>query len=287
MSSFSSFLNQSGTPSTPATNPLTSSTTTPSSQPLATTQPSTQPPSAFPASAMSAFPTTTAAGSTASRSSAATIRLREIAQQSQKLNETIRAGSNDLPKLELSLGMIRDKAKDMSRRAGGADRENMQQAYFHVSPPSLKCSNFLLASSGLNPSETSKTISSIHLHAPLSTMPSVQPAPMDVQAFLAERRTQNILAAIEKGLQRTSNSFTAELARHRNTSWEALKRRTLEKHRGIMNGELPGKDTQTPIGQFEAFGRSRFDSVIGFLSIVYLDVQWIPLFNTRIRQTRF
>jgi len=82
---------------------------------------------------------------------------------------------------------------------------------------------------------------------------------MDVQTFLAERRTQNILSAIEKGLQRTSNSFTAELARHRNTSWEALKRRTLEKHRGIMNGEVPGKESQGTIGQFEAFGRSRFD----------------------------
>ena len=119
--------------------------------------------------------------------------------------------------------------------------------------------NFLLASSGLNPSETSKTISSLHLHAPLSSAPSIQPAPMDVQTFLAERRTQNILSAIEKGLQRTSNSFTAELARHRNTSWEALKRRTLEKHRGIMNGEVPGKESQGTIGQFEAFGRSRFD----------------------------
>jgi hypothetical protein len=57
------------------------------------------------------------------------MRLREIAQQSQKLNDTIRAGSADLPKLELSLGMIREKARDMSRRAGGAGRENMQQAY--------------------------------------------------------------------------------------------------------------------------------------------------------------
>jgi hypothetical protein len=78
---------------------------------------------------MSSFPGTTGAASTTSSSSAATMRLREIAQQSQKLNETIRAGSTELPKLELSLGMIRDKAKDMSRRAGGAGRENMQQAY--------------------------------------------------------------------------------------------------------------------------------------------------------------
>jgi len=67
--------------------------------------------------------------SAASGSSAAALRLREIAQQSQKLNETIRAGSAELPKLELSLGMIREKARDMSRRAGGAGRENMQQAY--------------------------------------------------------------------------------------------------------------------------------------------------------------
>jgi hypothetical protein len=29
----------------------------------------------------------------------------------------------------LSVGMIREKARDMSRRAGGASRENMQQAY--------------------------------------------------------------------------------------------------------------------------------------------------------------
>ena len=78
---------------------------------------------------MSSLQVTTGTGSIASGSSAASLRLREIAQQSQKLNETIRAGSTELPKLELSLGMIRDKAKDMSRRAGGAGRENMQQAY--------------------------------------------------------------------------------------------------------------------------------------------------------------
>ena len=129
MSSFSSFLNSGGTPSTPATNPLSPSSSTPSTQPPLTTPQPTQPPKAFATSAMSSFPITAGAGSTSSGSSAATIRLREIAQQSQKLNETIRAGSTELPKLELSLGMIRDKAKDMSRRAGGAGRENMQQAY--------------------------------------------------------------------------------------------------------------------------------------------------------------
>jgi hypothetical protein len=81
---------------------------------------------------------------------------------------------------------------------------------------------------------------------------------MDVQTFLSERRTRNILSAIEKGLQRTSNSFTAELARHRNTSWEALKRRTLEKHRGIISGEFPGKESVGTVGHFDNFGRSRF-----------------------------
>jgi hypothetical protein len=82
---------------------------------------------------------------------------------------------------------------------------------------------------------------------------------VDVQTFLSERRTQNILSVIEKGLQRTSNSFTAELARYRNTSWEALKKRTLENHRGIDSGEALGKDTLDPVGQFEALGRSTYD----------------------------
>jgi hypothetical protein len=142
----------------------------------------------------------------------------------------------------------------------------------------------LLASSGLNPSETSKTISSLHLHhAPLTSTPAVHPAPVDVQTFLAERRTQNILSAIEKGLQRTSNSFTTELARHRNTSWEALKRRTLEKHRGIMNGDLAGKESHGTIGQFEAFGRSRFVPLSQcHLISVFLDEQWIPLSSNQI-----
>jgi len=128
MSSFSSFLNPGGTQSTPAPNPVPSSTNTPSTQPITTPQQSIQPLTAFSASAMSGFPGATGSGTTPSGSNAATIRLREIAQQSQKLNETMRAGNTELPKLELSLGMIRDKAKDMSRRAGGTGRENMQQA---------------------------------------------------------------------------------------------------------------------------------------------------------------
>lgn len=97
----------------------------------------------------------------------------------------------------------------------------------------------------------------MHLHAPAPSAQVLQPPAMDVQTFLSERRTQNILSAIEKGLQRTSNSFTAELAQYRNTSWEALKKRTLEKHRGIMSGDMMGRESVGPIGQFEAFGKSR------------------------------
>src|SRR5579859_89353 len=129
MSAFSSFLNPGNTPSTPAANPLTStSTTTPATQPSTSTA---QPISSNNAFTTSAFPSSSSA---ATGASAATLRLRDIAQQSQKLNETIRAGSAELPKLELSLGMIREKARDMSRRAGGAGRENMQQAYFSLQP---------------------------------------------------------------------------------------------------------------------------------------------------------
>jgi len=138
MSGFSPFLKPGGnTPSTPATNPfLAPSSTTPSTTPATqppiaaqTQQPLQQQPNVFATSSITSLPTTTSYTSATSGSSAATLRLREIAQQSQKLNETIRAGSAELPKLELSLGMIREKARDMSRRAGGAGRENMQQAY--------------------------------------------------------------------------------------------------------------------------------------------------------------
>lgn len=129
MSSFTPFLNRSNAPSTPASNPIGSQTSVSST-------PATQPPlqqsqqtNAFTASPVPSVPITASYASASSGSSAATLRLREIAQQSQKLNETIRAGSAELPKLELSLGMIRDKARDMSRRAGGTGRENMQQAY--------------------------------------------------------------------------------------------------------------------------------------------------------------
>jgi hypothetical protein len=80
-------------------------------------------PAAPTASSTPAFAPPTPAASTGA------MRFRELAQQSHKLNESIRAGSADLPKLELSLGMILDKARDMSRRAGGANRENIQQAY--------------------------------------------------------------------------------------------------------------------------------------------------------------
>jgi hypothetical protein len=127
MSSFGAFLNKGSTPSTPASHGLAPSASTPASQAPATPQPSSQPSSAFAGLSIPSLPPN-AASTAAPGSSAATLRLREIAQQSQKLNDTIRAGSAELPKLELSLGMIREKARDMSRRAGGAGRENMQQA---------------------------------------------------------------------------------------------------------------------------------------------------------------
>jgi hypothetical protein len=118
--------------------------------------------------------------------------------------------------------------------------------------------NLLLASSGLNLTETAKAINSLHLHNLVPIEQGIQAPVVDVQTFLAERRTQNILAAIDKGLQRTSNSFTAELARYRNTSWEALKKRTLEKHRGIVSGDGLAKDKGDPFGNFESLGRSRY-----------------------------
>jgi hypothetical protein len=115
----------------------------------------------------------------------------------------------------------------------------------------------------LNPSETAKTINSLNLRAPpVSTQVQVQPT-ADVQTFLADRRTQNILSAIEKGLQRTSDSFTAELAKYRNTSWEALKRRTLEKHRGIVSGESFGDSAMRDVASVGNFGRSRYLPDIG------------------------
>ena len=134
MSFSSSFLKPGNMPSSPASNPLASSSSTTSNQPPATQQsiqPSTQQSNGFGTSSISSFPIMPS-GPIGSGSNAATMRLREIAQKSQKLNDTIQAGSPALPKLELSLGMIREKARDMSRRAGGAGRENMQQAYIYI-----------------------------------------------------------------------------------------------------------------------------------------------------------
>jgi hypothetical protein len=143
------------------------------------------------------------------------------------------------------------------------------------------CRNFLLASSGLNPSETSKTISSLHLReGPVREVPQGAPA-VDVQTFLAERRTQNILSAIEKGLARSSASFTTELARHRNTSWEALKRRTLERHRGIISGDGSGNATLGSVGQFDGFGQSRYPNSWRELMVVCLEGLWTRVWDNR------
>jgi hypothetical protein len=117
--SFAQFAQQS-TAQTPAQNVSSPATATPGQPPNPST---TVPPQASNAFSMPSSFTSTGSGS------AAMMRLREVAAQSQKLNETTRAGSTELPKLELSLGMIREKARDLSRRAGGASRENMQQAY--------------------------------------------------------------------------------------------------------------------------------------------------------------
>jgi hypothetical protein len=119
MSAFSSFLNKGTAPATPAQTPFSGTSTTPAQPPPAPAQP------AIP---LSNIPGPITSSTPFHSGTPAAMRLREIAQQSQKLNDNIRAGSSDLPKLELSLGMIREKARDMSRRAGGANRDNMQQA---------------------------------------------------------------------------------------------------------------------------------------------------------------
>jgi len=133
-----------GQPQTPfggisTASPLSLSTSAPPQQPPA---PQQQLPNAFatPAPSFGSAPAASTSSSTpafapaTTAHSAAALRFRELAQQSQKLNESIRAGSPDLPKLELNLGMIRDKARDMSRRAGGGNRETIQQAYTSLVP---------------------------------------------------------------------------------------------------------------------------------------------------------
>src|SRR5271156_2342710 len=138
MSAFSSFLNQSTNPSneTPQ-NPLSGSSSTPANQPSLGPGQQTGGSSngAATGPSLNIIPPPILNSSTnPTGASAAAMRLREIGQQSQKLNEKIRAGSADLPKLELSLGMIREKAKELSRRAGGSGGENMQQANFLLAP---------------------------------------------------------------------------------------------------------------------------------------------------------
>lgn len=134
MNAFGSFLNKDGTPSMSAasSNPLAappSASSISATLPTSTAQTQQSNASSIPAPSI---PTTSSSLSTTSEASTATFRLREIAERTQKLNESIRAGSADLPKLELNLGMIRDKARDMSRRTGGVGRENLQQAYSYV-----------------------------------------------------------------------------------------------------------------------------------------------------------
>lgn len=122
--------------STQSTLPSTTAATQSSSSKYALT--TDQPSGSFVTAGSNVTPATRSSSTTPSGGSSALLRLREIAQKSQKLNETIRAGSAELPKLDLSLGIIREKAREMSRRAGGVGRENMQQAYIVYLVPDLR-----------------------------------------------------------------------------------------------------------------------------------------------------
>jgi len=161
----------------------------------------------------------------------------------------------ELPSLQLGLGDLRQRLKNLGPRAGTAAASAAQDGKAH----------YFLAASGVDPGAAVRDLGSFGLQARAERSTAAgSAAELDVETYLSNLQTKTTLSMIADGLDRSVRDFDSFLEDNVTMEWDAQRRRIYE-HFGIKPRETevgagraasgtPARDAQGGAG---GFGRSR------------------------------
>lgn len=157
--------------------------------------------------------------------------------------------SEELPQLQLGLGDLRQRMRNLGPGAGAADRNVDGKAHY------------LLAASGVDPGAAVRDLNLFSAATgKVERVPAQQPADSDVESYLANIQTQNTLSMITDGLARSTRDFDAFLEDNVTMEWDA-QRKKIYQHFGIKpseSGPAHGRSTfRASASESVGFGRSK------------------------------
>lgn len=154
-------------------------------------------------------------------------------------------GFRDLPSLQLGLGDIAKKVRELGSVGTQAQRGRAADAHYLPAAPRV------------NPGTARRDLNSLAVQPP--TGASLHPPPKwdpDTQRYVEQLQQQSTLRMISEGLERAQRNFDAYLEANVDINWE-LQRKRIYEHFGLManHGEASG-DPASGHGAMGSFGKS-------------------------------
>lgn len=158
-----------------------------------------------------------------------------------------RPGFRDLPSLQLGLGDIAKKVRELGGVSVQTQRGRAADSSAH----------YLLSASGINPGTARRDLDSLAVQPPISG--NLHPLPEwdpDTHKYVEQLQQQSTLRMISEGLERAQRNFNAYLEENVDINWE-FQRKKIYEHFGLMpkHGEAPDDLASSP-GIRGSFGRS-------------------------------
>ena len=151
---------------------------------------------------------------------------------------------NDVPALQLGLGDISKRIKELGTQPARRDKTADAKAHY------------LLAASGVNPGTTLRDLNTFGTQVPARSVMAAQPGfDPDSHKYVEQMQQQMTLKMINEGIERANKRFDEYLQEHIEMNWEQQKRRVYE-HFGLTPRGLDNGDAETPLNQTSGFGRS-------------------------------
>ncbi|KAF2205005.1 NIC-domain-containing protein [Delitschia confertaspora ATCC 74209] len=154
---------------------------------------------------------------------------------------------DDLPTLQLGLGDIARKVRNLGTGGPSADQAQDRAAHY------------LLAASGVKTGSTLRDLNQFSTQAGLSAAGPPQTHDIDVDSYISNLHSQSTLALIQEGLEQSKRDFDIFLEEKVQFEWDAQRKRIYE-HFGLakQSVNLPASTNGASVngGARGAFGRS-------------------------------
>ncbi|CAN8103789.1 unnamed protein product [Discula destructiva] len=166
-----------------------------------------------------------------------------LAKSKRQQHDGDNAMLDDLPALQLGLGDLRQRLKNLGPRKPDGDRSAGRNAHY------------LLAASGIEPGSAVRDLGSLGFQSSRfdRSTHTGQQGEVDVETYLSNLQNKTTLSMIADGLERSVRDFDAFLEDNVTMEWEAQRKRIYQ-HFGITPKQTTGVPDAGSSGQF---GHSR------------------------------